>query len=136
VILIQTEPHVKRGGRKGKSAGPGSDGILRVATDMLDVPAEVISDIFRNRWAIEVFFRMFKHVLGCRHQLSQNPAGLEIQAYCAIIACMLIVIWTGRKPTQRTFEMVGWYMIGMANDKERTEHIESLKKQPISKTPE
>lgn len=136
VILIQTEPHVKRGGRKGKSAGPGSDGILSVATDMLDVPAEVISDIFRNRWAIEVFFRMFKHVLGCRHQLSQNPAGLEIQAYCAIIACMLIVIWTGRKPTQRTFEMVGWYMIGMANDKERTEHIESLKKQPISKTPE
>ena len=136
VILIQTELHVKRGGRKGKSAGPGSDGILRVATDMLDVPAEVIADIFRNRWAIEVFFRMFKHVLGCRHQLSQNPAGLEIQAYCAIIACMLIVIWTGRKPTQRTFEMVGWYMIGMANDRELTEHIESLKMQSISKTPE
>lgn len=136
VILIKTEPHAKRGGRKGKTAGPASDGLLRIATDMLDVPAEVIADIFRNRWSIEVFFRMFKHVLGCRHQLSQNPSGIEIQAYCAIIACMLIVIWTGRKPTQRTFEMVGWYMIGMANDRELTEHIESLKKQPISKTPE
>ena len=102
----------------------------------LRVPAEVIADIFRNRWSIEVFFRMFKYVLGCRHQLSQNPAGLEIQAYCAIIACMLIAIWTGRKPTQRTFEMVGWYMIGMANDRELTEHIESLKMQSISKTPE
>lgn len=136
VILVKTEPHARRGGRKGKSSGPGSDGILRIATDMLDVPAEVIADIFRNRWSIEVFFRMFKHVLGCRHQLSQSPAGIEIQAYCAIIACMLIVIWTGRKPTQRTFEMVGWYMIGMASDKELTDHIESLRKQPISKTPE
>ncbi len=49
---------------------------------------------------------------------------------------LLIAIWTGRKPTQRTFEMVGWYMIGMANDKELTDHIESLKMKPNSKTPE
>jgi len=136
VILVEGEPHTKRGGRKGKTAGPASDGIVRIATDMLDVPAEVIADIYRNRWSIEVFFRMFKHVLGCRHQLSQKPAGIEIQAYCAIIACMLIVIWTGRKPTQRTFEMVGWYMMGIASAKELTEDIESLKKQPVSKKPE
>ena len=70
------------------------------------------------------------------NEMCESRAGIEIQAYCAIIACMLIAIWTGRKPTQRTFEMVGWYMIGVANDKELTEHIESLKIQPISKTPE
>ncbi len=133
VILIKTEPHAKTGGRKGKTAGPPSDGILRIATDMLDVPAEVIADIYRNRWSIEVFFRMFKHVLGCRHQLSLQPRGIEIQAYCAIIACMLIVIWTGRKPTQRTFEMVGWFMAGVASGKELTNHIEKLSKQPEKK---
>lgn len=133
VILIKTEPHAKTGGRKGKTAGPPSDGILRIATDMLDVPAELIADIYRNRWSIEVFFRMFKHVLGCRHQLSLNPRGIEIQAYCAIIACMLIVIWTGRKPTQGTFEMVAWYMAGVASRKELTDHIESLKKQTEKK---
>ena len=49
VILVKTEPHAKRGGRKGKTAGPPSDGILRIATDMLDVPAEVIADIFRHQ---------------------------------------------------------------------------------------
>ena len=41
---------------------------------------------------------------------------------------MLIVIWTGRKPTQPTFEMVAWYMAGVATKKELIDHIESLKR--------
>ncbi len=72
VILIQTTPHQKTGGRKGGTAGPPSDGILRIATNLLDVPAEVIADIYRHRWTIELFFRFFKHVLGCRHLLSTD----------------------------------------------------------------
>ena len=67
--------------------GPGSDGILRLATNLLDVPAEVIALIFLHRWTIETFFRFFKHVLGCRHLLSHSQQGIEIQTYCAIIAC-------------------------------------------------
>jgi hypothetical protein len=59
---------------------------------------------------IEVFFRFFKHVLGCRHLLSRDPAGVEIQTYCAIIACMLISLWTGRKPTLRTYEMICYHL--------------------------
>jgi hypothetical protein len=34
--------------------------------------------------------------------LSTDPVGVEIQAYCAIIACLLIALWTGKKPTKRT----------------------------------
>jgi hypothetical protein len=96
VILVQTTPHKKRGGRKGGTAGPPSDGVLRIATNLLDVPAEVIADIYRHRWTIELFFRFFKHVLGCRHLLSTDPVGIQIQAYSAIIACLLIVLWTGQ----------------------------------------
>jgi hypothetical protein len=33
--------------------------------------------------------------------LSQHPAGIQIQAYCAIIACLLISLWTGGRPTLR-----------------------------------
>jgi IS4 transposase len=57
------------------------------------VPAEVIADIYRHRWTIELFFRFLKHVLGCRRLLSTHPAGIEIQAYCAIIACLLISLF-------------------------------------------
>lgn len=39
--------------------------------------------IYRFRWTIEIFFRFFKHVLGCRHLLSHRQNGIEIQTYCA-----------------------------------------------------
>jgi len=127
VILVQTEPHRKRGGRPGQAAGPPSDGILRIATEMLDVPAEIIADIYKHRWAIELFFRFFKHVLGCRHLLSTHPVGIQIQAYCAIIACLLIHLWTGGKPTLRTFEMICLYLQGWATLEELIAHVEKLK---------
>jgi hypothetical protein len=127
VILVQTTPHKKTGGRKGGTAGPPSDGILRIATNLLDVPAEVVAEIYRYRWLIELFFRFFKHVLGCRHLLSTDPVGIQIQAYCAIIACLLIVLWTGGRPTLRTYEMICFYFAGWADLDEVTTHLEKLK---------
>jgi len=126
VILIATTPHEKRGGRKGGTAGPSSDGTLRIATNLLDVPAEVLAAIYQQRWLIEIFFRFFKHILGCRHLLSHDPVGIEIQAYCAIIACLLISLWTGRKPTLRTYEMLGLYFQGWAQEDELLAHLEKL----------
>jgi hypothetical protein len=129
VICLRVNPHTTRGKYRGGSSGVDSDGILRIATNLLDVPAEVIALIFANRWAIEIFFRFFKHMLGCRHLLSHNQNGIEIQTYCAIIACMLIALWTGRQPTKRTFEMICFYFCGLANEDELMAHIEKLKKQ-------
>ena len=129
LITIKTTPHEKRGKYKGGSTGPGSDGVLRIATNLLDVPAEIIGLIFRYRWTIEIFFRFFKHILGCRHLLSHSANGIEIQTYCAIIACMLISLWTGRKPTKRTYEMICYYFTGLADEDELLAHIAKLKSQ-------
>jgi hypothetical protein len=122
VIVVKITPHEKRGG----AAGHGSDGFLRIATNLLDVPAEIIALIFRHRWSIEIFFRFFKHVLGCRHLISHDQRGIEIQTYCAIIACMLISLWTGRKPTLRTYEMICYFFIGWASEEELLAHIHKL----------
>jgi hypothetical protein len=127
VIFVRAKPHRKTGGRKGGTAGSASDGILRIATNLLDVPAEIIADIFKHRWSIEIFFRFFKHILGCRHLLSTHSAGVQIQAYCAIIACLLIHLWTGGKPTLRTFEMICLYLQGWASLEELMAHLEKLK---------
>jgi hypothetical protein len=51
-----------------------------------------------------------------------------VQVYCAIIACMLISLWTGRKPTLRTHEMICWYFCGMASEEELLAHLARLKK--------
>jgi IS4 transposase len=126
VVMVKTTPHKKRGRAAGGTTGPTSDGILRIATNLLDVPAEVIADIYRHRWTIELFFRFFKHMLGCRHLLSTDPVGIQIQAYLAIIACLLIHLWTGGKPTLRTYEMVCFYLQGWADEDELLEHVKKL----------
>jgi IS4 transposase len=124
--LVRVTPHEKRSNRKGNTGAGPSDGVLRIATDLLDVPAEIIALLYRYRYTIELFFRFFKHVLGCRHLLSDDPRGIEIQTYCAIIACMLISLWTGRKPTLRTYEMICYYLMGWADEDELLAHLAKL----------
>ncbi len=50
LITIKMTPHVKRSKYKGGSTGHGSDGVLRIATNLLNVPAEIIAIIFKYRW--------------------------------------------------------------------------------------
>lgn len=127
LVVLKTTPHEKRSKYKGGSTGPGSDGYLRIATDLLDVPAEIIGLLYLYRWQIEIFFRFFKQMLGCRHLFFHTANGIEIQAYCAIIACMLVSLWTGRKPTKRTYEMVCYYFLGLASEEELLRHLSKLK---------
>jgi DDE family transposase len=130
LVIIRTTPHAKRGRTGSGGAGPGSDGWLRIATNLLEVPAEVIAFLYRQRWLIEIFFRFLKHILGCRHLLSTDPVGVEIQAYCAIIACLLIALWTGKQPTKRTYEMICFFFLGWADEEELLAHLDKLKTQP------
>jgi hypothetical protein len=123
LVVIEAEPHEKRGGRHGKTAGPGNRGTIVIATNLMDVPAEIIALIYHHRWAIEVFFRFFKQMLGCRHLVSEKPEGILIQVYCAIIACMLINLWTGKRPNKRTVEMLAWYLMGVATEAEVMAHL-------------
>jgi len=123
VVTVAATAHRKCGTH---SSGPACDGFLRLATNRLDLPAELISQIYRLRWLIETFFRMFKQLLGCRHLLSTKQNGVEIQVYCGIIACLLIMLYTGRQPSKRTFEMVCFYLSGWASQEELERHIEKL----------
>ncbi|MCE9556732.1 MAG: IS4 family transposase, partial [Planctomycetes bacterium] len=50
LITIAAKPHQKR----TIAPGPSCDGVLRIATNMLDVPAEVIALLYHYRWTIEV----------------------------------------------------------------------------------
>lgn len=127
LIAIKCTPHVKR--THTARGGPEQGEMLLIATDRFDLEADVIALIFKHRWMIEIFFRFFKHVLGCRHLLSYNQNGIELQTYAAIIACMLIALWTGRRPTIRTYEMLCWYFTGMADEEELLAHIDRLQKQ-------
>ncbi len=127
LIGVKCTPNTKQ--HHTVRGGPEQGEILWIATDRFDLEAETIATIYKRRWTVEIFFRFFKHVLGCRHLLSYNQNGIELEVYAAIIACMLISLWTGRKPTLRTYEMICWYFSGMADEDELLAHIARLQKQ-------
>ena len=129
LVMVQVKPHEKRSNRKGNTGAGPSDGLLRIATNLLDVPAEIVALLYQHRFTIELFFRFFKHLLGCRHLLSDKPDGVRIQVYCAIIACLLLSLWTNRKPTKATLEMLYHYFTGLADEEELERHLQKLKHQ-------
>jgi hypothetical protein len=131
IVEVRCRPYRKECGRKTKydRSGPCSGETLLVVTDRMDLPADVVALIYKRRWQIEVFFRFFKHILGCRHLVSHHPNGIELQLYAAIIACLLIALWTGKKPNKATCEMVAWHLAGVASDEELDAHLKSLKTQ-------
>lgn len=126
LVQVGCTPHRKP--YKIGRGGPEQGDTLLIATDLMgeQITADVVALIYRERWGIEIFFRFFKHVLGRRHLLSHSVNGVAIQTYSAVIACLLIALWTGRKPTLRTYEMICFYFTGLASEQELLAHIDRL----------
>lgn len=99
---------------------------LWLITDRLDLDADLIALAYRYRWTIELFFRWLKCILGARHLIAENPNGVLLQMYAAIIVCLLIQLRAGRQPTKRTFEAVQFYLLGWVSDDELDQHLARL----------
>lgn len=84
------------------------------------LPAALVVLLYRRRWQVELFFRWLKYLLGCRHWLAEGPAGAVIQLYLALIAAVLLQLHLGRRPTKRMFELVQFYLLGVASSDELT----------------
>ena len=64
--------------------------ILRVVTNDLFAPAQEIADLYKRRWAIELFFRWVKQTLKIGHFLGRSENAVRIQIACALIAYLLL----------------------------------------------
>jgi hypothetical protein len=107
------------------AGGPGrKDVVLLTNTDL---PAELIGLLYRYRWQVELFFRWFKCILGCRNWLSLTLQGLTLQVYVALLASILIALWTGNKPTRSAFRVICLYFQGWVSDEELIQHLEIQK---------
>lgn len=107
--------------------GAEPDQVWVLATNALELAAELIALAYRYRWQIELFFRWLKCVLGCRHLLSESASGVTLQVYCGIVASLLISLWVGGKPTKRTYEMLCHYFSGWATVEEVERHLQQLR---------
>ena len=64
--------------------------ILRVLCNDLNAPAQEIADLYKRRWAIELFFRWIKQTLKIRHFLGTSENAVRIQIAVALIAYLLL----------------------------------------------
>ena len=64
--------------------------VLRLLSNDLDAPAQEIADLYKRRWAIELFFRYVKQTLKIRHFLGNSENAVRIQIAVALIAFLLL----------------------------------------------
>ena len=89
-----------------------------------ELPAELVSLLYRKRWQVELFFRWIKCILGCRHWLAESPEGVTLQVYLALIAALLLQLYTGKRPSKRMMELIQFYLLGVASLEELTAGLE------------
>jgi hypothetical protein len=64
--------------------------LLRILSNDLDAPAQEIADLYKRRWAIELFFRWVKQTLKIHHFLGTSENAVRIQIAVALIAYLLL----------------------------------------------
>jgi transposase len=62
-------------------------------TNEFNLSTKEISDYYRKRWDIEVFFRFLKQDLNLSHLVSLNKNGIQVMVYMTMIAAMLLLIY-------------------------------------------
>jgi hypothetical protein len=64
--------------------------VLRILSNDLDATASEIADLYKRRWAIELFFRWVKQMLKIRRFLGTSENAVRIQIAVALIAFLLL----------------------------------------------
>ena len=64
--------------------------VLRILSNDLEATAEQIAELYKRRWAIELFFRWIKQSLKIRRFLGTSKNAVRIQIAVALIAFLLL----------------------------------------------
>src|SRR5580704_1928956 len=63
---------------------------LRILSNDLDATAQQVADLYKRRWAIELFFRWIKQILKITRFLGTSENAVRIQIACALITFLLL----------------------------------------------
>lgn len=64
--------------------------VIRILSNDLEAPAQEIADLYKRRWAIELFFRWVKQMLRIGHFYGESESAVAIQVTVALIAFVLL----------------------------------------------
>ena len=63
---------------------------LEFLTNLMDVSAQTITQLYKNRWVIEVFFKQLKQNFELNNFLSDSENGIRSQIWVALIANLIL----------------------------------------------
>ena len=67
--------------------------LLSFITNVWEMPASVIADIYLRRWDIEVLFRFLKQEMNLTHFICNDLNAIQVMLYFTMIAAMLVLIY-------------------------------------------
>jgi hypothetical protein len=94
---------------------------------------ELISQLYRYRWQVELFFRWLKCIFGCRHWLAESQSGVALQVYLALIAAQLMYFYRGALPNKRQLELIQMHLSGWASGDELMDGLDRFSRRAKTK---
>jgi len=69
---------------------------LFILTNLWELPAEVIAQVYLLRWDIEVLFRFLKQEMDLTHFVCNDLNAIQVMIYIKLIAAMMILIYKNK----------------------------------------
>jgi IS4 transposase len=83
--------------------------LLRLITNRFDLKPEEISEIYRSRWAIELFFKWLKQHVEIKHFYGMSEAAIQNQVFLALIAyCLNVLVQLEMKSNKSLLRITRW----------------------------
>lgn len=83
--------------------------LLRLITNRFDLSAEEISEIYRSRWAIELFFKWLKQHVEIKHFYGMSETAIQNQIFIALITyCLHVLVQLETKSKKPLLRISRW----------------------------
>ena len=106
---------------------------MRIVTNDLDASAEEITDIYKQRWQIELFFRWVKQTLRIRHFVGVSENAVRIQIAVALIAFLILrMAQLAQKVVHSPLEFVRLVRTNLMHRRPIDQLLEPLQSIPIN----
>ncbi len=82
---------------------------LILVSNLVDIPAQTIADLYKERWEIELFFKWVKQNLRIKQFIGHSENAVKLQIAVALIAYILLGIYQQRfKQTLSLHQLLIW----------------------------
>ncbi|MEG0451341.1 MAG: transposase, partial [Lysinibacillus sp.] len=83
---------------------------LQLITNRFDLSADEIANLYKSRWAIELFFKWMKQHLNIKKFYGQSEQAVHNQVYLAMIVYCLNVLAQLNTNSPRTYLQISRYL--------------------------